>query len=190
MLGDPLQSKPTWWKTSGCSATSAFFVFRLPPAAKESMRIVRETCLKGMKTMSSATLASNIKEEWNQATNKAREAVASVGEIANQAGCAVGAIASQAVCEVGRKADDLTASAGIGIQELGDRFSKNAPHSGVLGSASQAVARGVKDSGEYLEGAKLSGMTEDVEMLIRRNPIPAVLIAVGLGWFVAHKLRR
>ena len=140
--------------------------------------------------MSSTTLASNVQEEWNQATNKAREAAASVGEMASQAGCAVGAMASQAACDVGRKADDLTVSAGIGIQGLGDRLSKNAPHTGMLGSASQAVDRSVKDGGEYLEGAKFSGMTEDVEMLIRRNPIPSVLIAIGLGWFVAHKLRR
>ena len=140
--------------------------------------------------MSNATLTSNVKEEWNQATNKAREVADSVGEMASQAGCAVGAMASQAACDVGKKADDLTVSAGIGIQDLGDRLSKNAPHSGVLGSASQAVARSVKDGGEYLEGAKFSGMTEDVEMLIRRNPIPSVLIAIGLGWFVAHKLRR
>ena len=139
--------------------------------------------------MSNSTLASNVKEDWNQAANKAREAAASVGEMANQAACAVGSMASHAACDVGKKADDLTASAGIGIQELGDRLSKNTPHSGVLGSASQAVARSVKDSGEYLEGAKLSGMTEDFAQLIRKNPLPAVFIALGLGWFVARKLR-
>ena len=139
--------------------------------------------------MSNSTLASNVKEDWNQATNKAREAAASVGEMASHAACAVGSMASHAACDVGKKADDLTASAGIGIQELGDRLSKNTPHSGVLGSASQAVARSVKDSGEYLEGAKLSGMTEDFAQLIRKNPLPAVFIALGLGWFVARKLR-
>ena len=139
--------------------------------------------------MSNSTLASNVKEDWNQAANKAREAAASVGEMASQAACAVGSMASHAACDVGKKADDLTVSAGIGIQELGDRLSKNTPHTGVLGSASQAVARSVKDGGEYLEGAKLSGMTEDFAQLIRRNPLPAVFIALGLGWFVARKLR-
>lgn len=139
--------------------------------------------------MSNSTLSSNVKEEWNQASSKARDTAASVGEMASQAACAVGSMASHAACDVGKKADDLTASAGIGIQELGDRLSKNTPHSGVLGSASQAVARTVKDSGEYLEGAKLSGMTEDFAQLIRKNPLPAVFIALGLGWFVARKLR-
>ena len=140
--------------------------------------------------MSNSTmLPSGNKQEWAPTADKAKEAAASVGELASDAACAVGAMASQAACDVGKKADDLTASAGVGIQEWGNRLSKNAPHAGVLGSASQAVARTVRDGGEYLEGAKLSGLTEDIAQLIRRNPIPAVLIAIGLGWCAACKLR-
>ena len=139
--------------------------------------------------MSNSTLTPCVNnDEWTQAAGKAKEAVASVGEMASHAGSAVGAMASQTACDVGKKADELTASAGVGIQGLSDRLSKNAPHSGVLGNASQAVAKTVRDGGEYLEGAKLSGITEDVAQLVRRNPIPAVLIAIGLGWFVGRKL--
>ena len=140
--------------------------------------------------MSNSTLTPGVNsDEWTQAVGKAKEAAASVGEMANHAGSAVGAMANQAACDVGQRADELTANAGVGIQGLGNRLSQNAPHSGVLGSASQAVARTVKDGGEYLEDAKLSGITEDVAQLIRRNPIPAVLIALGLGWFVSRNLR-
>ena len=140
--------------------------------------------------MSNSTLTPCVNnDEWTQAAGKAQEAAASVGEMASHAGSAVGAMANQAACDVGKKADELTASAGAGIQQWGDRLSKNAPHSGVLGNASQAIARTVKDGGEYLEDAKLSGITEDIAQLVRRNPIPAVLIALGLGWFAAHKLR-
>jgi hypothetical protein len=57
-------------------------------------------------------------------------------------------------------------------------------------SRNRPVAKSVKDGGDYLEHAKLSGVTEDIAQLVRRNPIPAVLIAIGLGWFAAHKLRR
>ncbi len=156
----------------------------------------------------STTMPSGTKQEWNptadkakEAAGKAKEAVASVGELASNAASAVGAMASQAACDagtmasqaasdVGKKADNLTASAGVGIQQWGDRLSKNAPHDGVLGSASQAFAKTIKDSGEYLEDAKLSGITEDIAQLVRRNPIPAVLIAIGLGWLVARKLSR
>ena len=158
--------------------------------------------------MSNSTMMpSGNKQEWaptvdkaKEVADKAKQTAASVGELASdaasavgamasQAACDAGSMASQAACDVGKKADNLTASAGVGIQQWGDRLSKNAPHEGVLGSASQAFAKTIKDGGEYLEDAKLSGITEDIAQLVRRNPIPAVLIALGLGWFAAHKLR-
>ena len=139
--------------------------------------------------MSNSTLTPSVnKDEWTQAAGKARDAAGCVGEMASHAASAVGAMASQVACDVGKKADDLRASAGVGIQGLGDRLSKQAPQTGVLGSASQVVASTVKGGGEYIEGVKLNEMTEDVAQLIRRNPIPAVLIALGLGWFVGRKL--
>ena len=140
--------------------------------------------------MSNSTLTPGVnKQEWAQATDKANEAAACVGEMASHAASAVGEMASQAACDAGKKADDLTASAGASIHGLGDRLSKNAPHEGMLGRASQAVARSVQHSGEYLEDAKLSGMTEDVTQLIRRYPVPAVLLAIGLGWCIGRILK-
>ena len=139
--------------------------------------------------MLNSTLTPSVDtQEWSQAADKAKDAAASVGEMASHAASAVGAMANQAASGVGRMADDLTANAGHSIQELGDRLGRQAPQSGVLGTASQAFAKTVKESGEYIEGAKLSGMTEDLAELVRRNPIPAVLIALGLGWFVGRKL--
>lgn len=158
--------------------------------------------------MSNSTTTLGVKkEDWAQAADKAKEAASSVGEQLSQAGTAIGAMvsqagsavgsmasqagsmASQAASDVGRKADDLTASAGVGIRHLGDRLDRSGPQEGVLGSASHAVAKTVRDGGEYLEDAKLSGVTRDVAQLIRQNPIPAVCIAIGLGWLMARKLR-
>ena len=133
-------------------------------------------------------VADKVKETAASVGELASDAASAVGAMASKAACDAGSMASQAACDVGKKADSLTASAGAGIQQWGDRLSKNASHEGVLGSASQAVAKAVKDGGEYLEDAKLSGITEDIAQLVRRNPIQAVLIAIGLGWFVGRKL--
>ena len=141
-----------------------------------------------------------IANRFDGVADKAKEAAANVGEAASQAvhvtrdlasdaGCAVGSMASQAACDVGQKANDLTASAGAGIKGLGDKLSQNAPRTGMVGNASQAVAKSVHDGGQYLEDAKFTGMVEDVAHLIRRNPIPAVFLAIGLGWVVARKMR-
>jgi hypothetical protein len=152
--------------------------------------------------MTNSTLSSGvIKDEWAQATDKAKQAVAAVGsmathaasaagDIACQAGTTVGAMASQAACDVGKRADELTVNAGVGIQRLGNEIDRNGPQKGALADASHAVAQTVRGSGEYLEDAKLSGMTRDLTQLIQKNPIPSVCVAIGLGWFVAHQLRK
>lgn len=139
--------------------------------------------------MSNSTMTPSVnKDEWTQVAGKAKDVVTSAGEMANHAGSAIGAMASQAASDVGNKADELTASAGHSLQGLGAQISKNTPHTGMLGTASQAFARTVRDGGEYIEEAKLSGITEDVTQLVRRNPITAILIAIGLGWYVGRKL--
>lgn len=140
--------------------------------------------------MSNSTMTPGLdKQEWAQASGKAKEAATAVGEMASHAASAVGAMARNAVCDVGKEADHLTANAGVCIEGLGDKLSRNVPHAGMLGNASQAVAGAVRESGEYLQDAKLTGITADVAHVIRRNPIPAVLIALGLGWFVGRKLK-
>lgn len=140
--------------------------------------------------MSTSKVAPNAnKSDWSQTTEDAKKVAASVGEMASHAATAVGHIASQTASDVGRSADSVAASAGVGIQGLGERISQNTPHSGIIGNASQSVADSVRRGGQYIEHAKLSGMTDDVANLIRQNPISSVLIGIGLGWFVARNMR-
>jgi hypothetical protein len=144
-----------------------------------------------MSVSTSTTRTPNVeKQEWAHAADKAKEVAASAGEMANHAVSAVGAMANRTACELGRKADDLTAEAGHGIQELANKIGKHAPQTGVLGTASQALADTVRSSGEYVEEAKFRGITEDVSQLIRRHPIPAIVIAVGVGCYVGRKMGR
>ena len=139
--------------------------------------------------MSTSTVIPGIKrEEWSMAADKAREVAASVGEMASHAASAAGDLASQAACDVSNRVDQLTARAGSGIHEMGDTLGRNLPQSGLLGSASQSFAGAVQHSGEYLEDQKLSGLTKDVTCLIRRNPIPSVLISIGIGCLLARQL--
>ena len=139
--------------------------------------------------MSTSTVLPGVnKEEWTQATDKAKEAAASVGQMASHAVSAAEGLASEAACNVWQSADQLAADAGAGIHQFGNSLGRSLPHSGVLGTAAQSLAGAVQHSGEYLEDQKLSGMAKDVTHLIRRNPIPSVLISIGIGWFVARKM--
>jgi len=129
------------------------------------------------------------KDVASQAMDKAKEGAATVGHMAGQAASSVGHMAGQAASSVGKTADNLTSSAGASLKNLGETLRENAPREGMLGGASQAVANSIKDSGKYLEEAGLSGVAEDMTELIRRNPVPAILIGIGVGFLIGRAMR-
>ena len=122
-------------------------------------------------------LVSQAKDVAGQAADKAKD-------LAGQAGEAV----SSAAHVVGQKAEDATASVGHGIQNLAGQVRDSGPKEGVLGTASRTVADGLESAGKYVEDKNLSGMMDDVTGLIKRNPIPALLLGLGIGFLVGRAL--
>lgn len=129
------------------------------------------------------------KDPAQEAADKAKEGVAGVvdkvKDMASQAGQAVGTAATT----VGRKAEDAVGSVGSGMHSLGEKIHEKAPEQGVLGKTAECVANTLEAGGRYLEEKKISGMAEDVTNLIRRNPIPALLVGIGLGFLLARTFR-
>jgi hypothetical protein len=72
---------------------------------------------------------------------------------------------------------------------LGDRIAQQLPQDGMLGNASQAVVNKVRQGGDYLQEQGLSGLSDDLSAAIRSNPLPAVLIAAGIGWYIGRNVR-
>jgi len=122
------------------------------------------------------------KEMGGEALDKARDVGASVVGKARDAASAVGEVATTAATNVGKRAEDMTAAAGHSIREFGDNLAHKAPQGGIAGTASSALAEGIRTSGQYIEQHKLSGMAQDVETVIKNHPIPAILICLGLGF--------
>jgi len=129
------------------------------------------------------------KEAGTRAVDKSKEAAASMGEMATQAASAVGGMATQAATNVGQKVDDMAATAGSGLRQWGDKMGEGGPQEGVLGQASHAVADTIKQGGRYIEESKLSGMAGDAAQLIRRNPMPAFFIGIGIGLLLGRTMR-
>jgi hypothetical protein len=90
---------------------------------------------------------------------------------------------------ISHKAEDTTASVGSGMRSLAGSLRESLPHEGMLGSASSAVADTLDRGGRYLQEEGLRGITADFTELVRRNPIPAVLIGVGVGFLLARSMR-
>jgi len=95
----------------------------------------------------------------------------------------------EAASYVGDKAEQATHAVGEGIESLGGSVRRMTPREGMLHNASEAVAGSLESSGRYLEEHGLKGIGDDVTNLIRKNPIPALLIGIGLGFCLARLTR-
>jgi len=108
----------------------------------------------------------------------ARTAATSTLHAAENAGTFVGEKAEQASCAVGR-----------GMESLGGTIREKTPAEGMIHKAGEAVAETLETGGRYLEEHKLREIGDDLTNLIRRNPIPALLLGVGVGFLLARAIR-
>lgn len=129
------------------------------------------------------------KDMLHETKDKAQETAHSVADKARDVASNVGHKVSEAASSVGHGADRAVQSAGSGMQSFADTVRERGPQSGMFGSASSAVADSLDSAGEYLESHGLSGIGEDITNLVRRNPIPALLIGIGVGFLLARVVR-
>jgi len=74
------------------------------------------------------------------------------------------------------------------MQTAADKVREYAPDGGMLGSAGRGVADAIDRAGQYVEDKNLSGMMDDMTNLVKRNPIPALLLGLGVGFLVGRVL--
>jgi len=125
----------------------------------------------------------------NNPSNTGKAQDSGIVDKAKQAASTVADKARDVASAVGQRAEGATEAVGSGMQSLAGTIRDKAPQGGLLGGAASGVASALDSSGRYLEEQGLSGMAEDVTNLIRRNPIPAMLIGVGLGFLLARMTR-
>lgn len=105
-------------------------------------------------------------------------------------GAKVAESAKHAAEYVGEKAESATCAVGAGMESLGSKIRQHEPAEGMLHNAGETIASKLEGGGRYLEQQGLKGIGEDVTNMIRRNPIPALLIGVGIGVLLARMVRR
>lgn len=119
---------------------------------------------------------------------KAEEATLYVGHKAEDAASYVGQKAEDAASYVGQKTGEASASVGSGLRSLGDSVRERGPEGGMAGNASAAVADTLDSSGSYLQEQGLKDMVDDVSTLIRRYPIPALIVGAAAGYLIGKTL--
>jgi ElaB/YqjD/DUF883 family membrane-anchored ribosome-binding protein len=102
------------------------------------------------------------------AADGARDTMTKIGDAAQGAVETAGKMASDAASFIGKKAESAASAVGSGLK---------------------SVAGTVESGAHYLSEHSVSEMGSDMTNLIRKNPIPALLIAVGVGFLLARAIR-
>jgi len=134
-------------------------------------------------------MATAQKDFQHQASNLTEHAKDVASEAANKAkdiGTTVAQKAGDAANYVGKKAEDATSTVGQGMKNLAGTIRDKTPEKGLIGAAGSAVADTLESGGRYLQQQGLSGMCDDMTNMIRRNPIPAILLSIGVGYLLAR----
>jgi len=90
----------------------------------------------------------------------------------------------------GHTADDVVSAVGGKVQGRAGTVRDAGPKEGMLGTAARAVADTMEHTGKYLENQGASGMMGDFTDLVKRNPMPALLIGIGIGYLLGRALDR
>jgi len=98
--------------------------------------------------------------------------------------------AEEATSTILERADELAAKAGCAMESFAQTILEQLPQEGIVGEASQAVAKTLQQGGRYLESNKLSETGTSVENLIRRYPYESIMAGIVAGYLGARILRR
>jgi len=132
--------------------------------------------------MANSTQTRHGQDLASSAMDTAKNVASSAAETAKNVADKARDVASAA----GKQADAVTGSVGQSVESLGGTVRQYGPHGGVMGGAASSVASGLESTGRYLQQEGLSGMAGDLGELIKRNPVPAVLIGVAVGFLLAR----
>jgi len=132
--------------------------------------------------------------------DKARDAAGTMADKAKEAAGTLAEKAKGAATTMADKASDLghalaetpkqaTTAVGTGLKNVAESIREHAPQSGMLHSASTKIADSLESGGEYVKEKGIPGMAGDVTELIRKNPVPAVLLGICVGFLIARSLR-
>ena len=135
-------------------------------------------------------MASAVSEKANEAgtflADKANEAGKFVAENAKNIASSAMHSAENAASYMGQCADDTRCSVGGSIKQMGESLRSATPDDSMMHDAAGSVASTLESAGQYISEHGFDNMAEDMTNMIRRNPIPAVCIAAGIGFLLAR----
>jgi uncharacterized protein YjbJ (UPF0337 family) len=84
------------------------------------------------------------------------------------------------------KASQPISAVGEKIGALADVIRDKAPQEGAVATAATTVADKLGAAGSYLQEKNLDHLMSDLSSMIRRYPVPSLLIGLGIGYLLAR----
>jgi len=98
--------------------------------------------------------------------------------------------AKQAARKISGKAEDATYAVGGKMKSFADTIRDKGPQEGMMAGFTQSVASNLESGGDYLQRKGLNGIAREATNLMRRNPLPTLLVGLGLGCVLARLTTR
>jgi hypothetical protein len=137
-----------------------------------------------------ANTMQNARDAAAGAADKAKDLASSAVDKTRDAASAVADKTKDMASRAGQKADDVAGKVGSGLESAASSVREHGPQSGMLGSAANRVADTLESGGRYLREEGMTGLADDLTDLVKRNPIPALLLGLGVGYLIARALNR
>jgi len=135
-------------------------------------------------------MADKAKDAASNIADRAKDAASHVADRAKDMASTAAHKVSDAANMAEQQADSAVHSVGSGMEQLAGTIREKGPHEGTLGTATTRLASTLESGGHYLQEEGLAGMAEDLTNVIKRNPIPALFIGIGLGFLLARATSR
>jgi len=130
---------------------------------------------------STETYASEAKEKGKEVMDKAKDVASSVAERASDMASNVAEGARKVGENIGERAQDAVHAVKSGIQHAGETIREYVPSRAQMADALDSTGRYVKEG--------LGHFGEDFTGMVRRNPVPALLVAAAIGFLLARATR-
>jgi len=130
--------------------------------------------------------AEHARDVGSDLASKARDVGHDVAQKARDVGGDLADAGRSAYNAATKAVDNTAGSAGQGVESLAGKVREFGPREGMMGQATETVAHTLERGGQYLQNEGFTGMAGDLTEMIKRNPIPALLFGVGIGFVLAR----
>jgi uncharacterized protein YjbJ (UPF0337 family) len=135
-----------------------------------------------------------IQERYGYAREQAEQEVERrLQEYGDKTGGAVGRMSVKARefgATAAKKANEAAPVIGEKMKSLASVIRGKTPREGKIGTTATKVADGLESASNYLQEKKFDHLGEDFRGLVRRYPLQALLVGLGLGFLLAGRKKK